>query len=124
MENRDEEFEKYLREFQPRRPRALPDRVWSDRAWRFAAATVAVIGIASFLWRGVEKRASDRSETAVHRMGRASVEPAEQPLKLVGMTRMALNDPQALDARLEEASRQMLPDFRSSTSTLRVLAKQ
>jgi len=45
-------------------------------------------------------------------------------LSLVAVTQMALKDPEQLDAQLTEASRRMLPDFRGSDSTLRVLAKE
>jgi hypothetical protein len=45
-------------------------------------------------------------------------------LPLMPLTQLALKNPARLDAELSEASRNMLPDFQESHSTLRVLAKE
>jgi hypothetical protein len=45
-------------------------------------------------------------------------------LALLPLTQVALQDPKQLDAQLTAASLRVLPDFRGSTSTLRVLAKE
>jgi len=43
---------------------------------------------------------------------------------MVPLTQLALQDPEQLDAQLTAASPTVLPDFRASDSTLRVLAKE
>jgi hypothetical protein len=40
------------------------------------------------------------------------------------MNEMALAEPVRFDAHLVEESRELLPDFRSASSTLRALAKE
>jgi hypothetical protein len=45
-------------------------------------------------------------------------------LPLMPLTQLALENPTRLDAKLSEASRNMLPDFQEAHSTLRVLAKE
>ena len=125
MEKHDEQFENYLREFQPRRPRALRlEEQTSGMRWRrfAAAATVALVFGMSLWFAGrrparapsgiVSKQAADRPASTDMRFSRLS------------MTQLAVNDPRQLDAVLENASRNVLPDFRGAKSTLRVLAKE
>lgn len=125
MEDYDREFEKYLGEFQPRRPRALPDRVISKKVWtrRLAAAAVIAIGLAAALWPRSRKHLS-HSEFAKTAIVTPDINPAPQPLSLLPFTQLALKDPERLDGELLEASRRELPDFRANNSTLRVLAKE
>jgi hypothetical protein len=47
-----------------------------------------------------------------------------RPLELLPLTQLALQNPEQLDAQLSTASPRVLPDFRGSDSTLRVLAKE
>jgi hypothetical protein len=47
-----------------------------------------------------------------------------QPLSLLPLTQLALKNPEKLEAELTRASQRVLPDFRGSESTLRVLAKE
>jgi hypothetical protein len=45
-------------------------------------------------------------------------------LPLMPLTQLALENPARLDAKLSEASRNMLPDFQKPHSTLRVLSME
>jgi hypothetical protein len=127
MENDDKGFEEYLSEFEPRKPRALPSEDISKRVWlrRFAAAATIAIALGTSLWYARKKNALNRGEFAAKT---AIVTPdtksAPQPLSLLPLTKLALEKPEQLDAELARASRRVLPDFRGSESTLRVLAKE
>jgi hypothetical protein len=116
----DEQLERFLREFQPRRPRALPgaQQEWLKR-FALAAAAVAVFLVGGSLWVFLKKAAEPRVDLAVKTQGQT------QPrLALLPLTRLALEDPARADEVLAAASREMLPDFRGSDSTLGVLAKE
>lgn len=115
----DEQLENFLREFQPRRPRALPGvrQVWLKR-FAVAAAAIAIF-LGGALWVALKKAAGPRVDLAV------KTEPeARPPMELLPLTRMALEDPAGLDQALSAASREMLPDLQGNDSTLRVLAKE
>jgi hypothetical protein len=126
MANHDEEFEKFLGEFEPRRPRALPVRVvpktMAMRRLAAAAAITIALGVSLWMFRG--KHSNDGNPVAVKANIPQDSTTTRQPESLVALTQMALHDPEQLDAELAEASRRMLPDFRGSDSTLRVLAKE
>ncbi|MFZ1206308.1 MAG: hypothetical protein WBC67_12570 [Candidatus Acidiferrales bacterium] len=115
----DEQLENFLREFQPRRPRALPrDRhVWPRRF--VAAAAVIAIFLGGSLWLVLKKAARPRVELDV-----TTQEPSQPRLALLPLTRLALEDPARMDQMLSAASREMLPNLQGSDSTLRVLAKE
>ncbi len=127
MENDDTRFEEYLGEFEPRKPRALPLDAGSKRVWlrRFAAAATIAIALGTSLWHVRKKNALNKGEFAAKT---AIVAPdtksAPQPLALLPLTQLALRDPEQFDAQLTAASLRVLPDFRGSNSTLRVLAKE
>lgn len=127
MENRDEQFEKYLDEFQPRRPRALPEPVIDRQVWlrRLAAAAAIAIALGASLWFVRKKSEWSGGELAVKNPAAIpETKSAPQPLSLLSLTQLALEAPEQLDAELARASRRVLPDFRGSESTLRVLAKE
>lgn len=127
MENHDEQFEEYLSEFQPRRPRALPEPVIDRQVWlrRFAAAAAIAIALGTSLWFvGKKSEGSDRELVAKNTAAILETKSAPQLLSLLPLTQLALEDPGQLDAELARASRRVLPDFRGSASTLRVLAKE
>ena len=124
MESYDEEFEKYLKEFRPRHPRALPQRARLPRVWRLAAVAVIAVSIGSSLWLIIQKNVSRETGLATRKAPTPVVERAPRPLSMHALSKMALDSPQELEARLAQASRQTLPDFRSSDSTLRLLAKE
>jgi len=127
MENNDRKFEEYLREFQPRKPRALPDQIVLRQVWprRLAAAAAIAISLGASMWFVLKKRELNSVEVVEKKstsMGEAR--PPARLLALVPLTQLALQDPEQLDAQLTAASQTVLPDFRGSNSTLRVLAKE
>ena len=127
MENHDEQFERYLGEFQPRRPRALPDPAIDEPVWprRLAAAAAITIGLGASLWLVRKKSEWNGGEVAAkHTAPVAESNVVPQPLSLLPLTQLALESPEKLDAELARASRRVLPDFRGKESTLRVLTKE
>jgi hypothetical protein len=125
MESGEERFESYLREFDPRRPRALPAGVEPGFDWRrLAAAAALLIALGASTWFGVyARRARGTTGTTTRTVSGANAEFAAQRLSIFSLTRTALEDPRRLDAELSEQSRRVLPDFRGKESTLSVLAK-
>jgi len=126
MEDYDEQFEKYLAEFRPRRPRALPDPINTNRVWprRLAAVAAIAVALGASLWFSRAKNSKDKDSVVKNVNVIPDIKREPPKLSLVTVTQMALKDPDQLDAQLTEASRRMLPDFRGSDSTLRVLAKE
>ncbi|MGB2900058.1 MAG: hypothetical protein WBB89_12385 [Candidatus Acidiferrum sp.] len=127
MENLDERFEKYLGEFQPRRPRPLPEPAIHRQAWprRLAAAAVAAIALGASLWFVGKKNKWSGGELGEKKTAAIQeTKSAPQPLSLLPLTQLALENPEKLEAELTRASQRVLPDFRGSESTLRVLAKE
>lgn len=126
MEGHDKEFEKYLGEFRPVRPRALPGRAVVKTVWtrRLAAAAVLAVGLGAAFWPMWRRQASRNELVATMANVTPDMKPAPQPLSLLPLTQMALNDPEQLEAELVEASRRELPDFRGNNSALSVLAKE
>ena len=115
MDRRDEQFEAFLREFQPRRPRALPVVTRAGLVWvrRLAAAAVVLVAVGiSFL--ALSRKLS--APNATKREG-SNLSPA-------ALTRLALEDPARLDAVLDSSPRSVLPRFDGKNSALRVLAKE
>jgi hypothetical protein len=126
MTDHDEQFENFLREFEPVKPRALPEVFDRQRGtWRrFAAAAVLLLGCtlsARFAWNG------PRKTSAVQRAAPpalAAVRAASRQASLIPLTQLAVRDPQRLDQELAAQSRMVLPRFDQPESTLRVLAKE
>ena len=127
MENNDREFEKYLREFQPRRPRALPEEVIPKTVWtrRLAAAAAVMMAVGASLWLVGKKPAGQRAGSMTRNRPVAAVEqsPRRAPSLLV-LTRLAVENPSDLDATLEAAQENSLPRFDRKDSALRILAKE
>jgi hypothetical protein len=127
VKNLDERFEKYLGEFQPRRPRALPEPAIHWQVWPRRLAAAASIGIAlgaslwfvrkKSEWNGGEVVAKDTALIPESKL-------VPQPLSLLPLTQLALENREKLEAELTKASQRVLPDFRGRESTLRVLAKE
>jgi hypothetical protein len=120
----DEEVERYLAEFKPRRVRALEvpgnKRVWPLRL--VAAAVIFLVG-GSSLWylrqetQGV-KDALSRRHVLPTTAKRAS------NLNAIALTKLALEDNEHFEALLADRSQTALPSFQGENSTLRVLAKE
>jgi hypothetical protein len=121
MSDNDPGFENFLREFQPRQPRALPDGSVPRLPWRrLAAAAVLVISFGSLAWFPFRK---NRIEEAPRSIDLTRHEEEWRKFTLIQWTRLAEEDPRALDAQLNEASRKSLPGFNEANSSLRALAK-
>ena len=124
MTMHDEEVERYLAEFKPRRVRALEvpgnKRVWPLRL--VAAAVIFIVG-GSLLWylrqetKGV-KDALSRRHVLPTTAKRAS------NLNAIALTKLALEDNEHFEALLADRSQTALPSFQGENSTLRVLAKE
>lgn len=122
MNRDDERFENYLREFAPRPPASLPFASTAAPLWRrFAAAAVIVIAFGASVWFGRRQRPESQLDQMTRVLGVKRNGPKRVTL---GQLRRLVNDPNEFDAALANASRQELPDFRESTSALRVLAKE
>jgi hypothetical protein len=127
VENHDEHFEKYLSEFQPRQPRALPEPALDRQVWprRLAAAAAIAIALGSSVWfAGKKSEQGGRELVAKSPAAVPQRESEPRPLSLLPLTQLAFENPAQLDVELARASRRELPDFRGSGSTLRVLAKE
>ena len=127
MENREEQFEKYLGEFQPQRPRALPEphihRQVSLR--RLAAAAVVAIALGAALWSVRQEPTSQRAgDLTNNRPVALEKQTPRRALSVVELTRIALENPEGLDAALEAAQENRLPRFDRKDSALSILAKE
>ena len=74
----------------------------------------------------IRKKREIKSGEDVARNSTSMPEPKSpaRSLALVPLTQLALQDPERLDEQLAAASPTVLPDFRGSNTTLRVLAKE
>jgi hypothetical protein len=124
MDAPDQAFENYLKQFEPRRPAALTQArgAFPLRVRRFAAVVAIAVCIAGSIWMVQQKPLSHRSGAETTQF--SAQELPVSVLPLMPLTHLALESPARLDAKLSEASRNMLPDFQTAHSTLRVLAKE
>lgn len=125
MKKNDEQFEAFLREFDPREPRplALPA---SSGLWRrrlLAAAVVILAGSAS-LWLATRRASQTKLPPTASSLARPEAAPEVLRLSLPALTHLAQSDPQKLDAVLDADSRRILPGFQEKDSALAVLAKE
>lgn len=114
MEEQPTPIESFLREFRPLPPEPLPEPTSNSRVRRACAGIALVAAITASLWLAT------RRPTSMDRMLSGGSASLAGPAWL----RLALEDPATFDAALTAASRQTLPGFDGSDSTLRVLAKQ
>lgn len=124
MDHYDEQFEKYLLEFQPRRPRALPSMATANAQWRrFAAAATIFLTVGAAGWFARHEKQPDVTP-GVRLQAQDAFNTRPAALSLETLTKLAVDRPEELDAALTEASPRVLPDFRGKESTLRVLTKE
>jgi hypothetical protein len=119
----DENFENYLREFQPRTPRALPTVTAVPSTWRrLAAAAVIAIACGGSLWIGLqEKQAGSNAGTAISQ----TLSETKSVWKVrITLTNQALENPASFEAELEKEASAKLPGLSGRKSTLSVLAKE
>jgi len=125
MNDQDPRFEEFLRDFHPRAPKPLPPVFGPRRPWRWlAAAAVLILGCGVIADRLLEKRTLRNAPPA---LTARPAPPAENPAREASLGRLsqiAMEDPSALDAALDQASRDLLPRFERRNSTLSVLAKE
>jgi len=125
MDQRHDEFESFLRQFQPRVPRALPRLVAASRfnpRWWRAAAAVGLVGVGTsvLIWRLSPAPVRDREAHAVSNSTFVSAAPT---VTVGRLTQVAIAGLDGLDATLTIASRSLLPHVERPDSTLFSLAK-
>ena len=127
MENLDEQFEKYLGEFQPLRPRALPEPAIHRQVWprRLVAAAVVTSALGAGLWSVMQKPASQETrDVKDNRPVALEKQTPRRALSILELTRLAVENPSSLDAALEAAQKNRLPRFDRRDGALRILAKE
>jgi hypothetical protein len=129
MDRHDEQFENFLREFEPCRPRALPDAVHVEApVWtrRLAAAAVLTVAAGASLWfLGRNSPRGQTAEVIATEQVTAPLAPAARKISSAwALTRLALEDPARLDASLDASGGSHLPRFDREDSVLRILAKE
>ena len=135
MDDDDKQFESYLLEFQPRRPRPLPELALSSpnmvaiasassshRNRRIAAAAATVFIIGSSVWLASGKRSPHRATSEAH-SHREVLPERRVAFTTLSLTQLALTDQRQLEKILTQVSRTSLCDVRSTLGALRNLAK-
>ena len=125
--NDDPQFEAFLREFEPRSPRPLPQAESTSLSWprlAAAAALILVVGAASLWIRRHQMRANrtDSQPAALSVSGAAANQ--QQPISTITLTRAALDNSPEFDRELDNMARRSLPRFDRKDSMLSVLAKE
>ena len=127
MENYDKEFEKYLAGFQPRPPRALPRQLIPRKTWLLRVAAVTVLASAGVarLWFAAHAR-KDFSDSN-REMTTKNPDHGELKRKrtsMVQLTKLAVENPEKLDALFDTESKKKISLQQGQESMLRVLAKE
>ena len=127
MKEDDRNFEAFLREFEPRRPRPLPadESVW--RSWpRLAAAAVLVLAIgAASLWIGTRHFTARNGSSQPATANTSGMSTNQRPpISTLALTRAALDGSPDFDKEMDSMARRDLPSFNRKESMLRVLAKE
>jgi hypothetical protein len=88
---------------------------------RLAAAAVLAISLGGVTWFAF----SNKRSASVSQLPAAPTQGQDEwrQLSLIQWTRLAEQDPGALEVKLNEASRKSLPAFNEANSSLRALAK-
>jgi hypothetical protein len=122
-EGPDKDVEKYLDDFELRRPCALPRypaRISRMRVLAVAASILAACGTS--VWLVLQTAGTQNPATAL------SAPPSEagqsQRVSAMELTHLALEDSARFEVEMSAASRATLPTFRRTDSALRVLAKE
>lgn len=128
MEDHDEDFERYLHQFRPRAPGALPGpRRATLPSWGIKLALVAAIVVIGSLagWLSVGRH---HSPPASHRLETLSTSPqithsaASPDVSLCRLKVLMGSDPSGFDAALMNISQRLLPNVENPQGTLHVLA--
>jgi len=122
MKNDSAQFEDFLREFEPKRPRVLKFEAEHPMGYwrRLLAAAVLLIAC------GVSSRLVWTAHSNEHQPPAHAIEADSTPTQrsIILWTRMALHDPERLDKEFSVPPRSVLPRFDRPHSTLRILAKE
>jgi len=128
MDQREEEFERYLRQFRPRAPRRLPGRgravplLWRARI----ALAAAVVVIGSFLgWfaLGTHRHLRTNPPSKTISPSRQVAAPLGPPEVSLGrLNALMRRNPSQLDAALMDISQHLLPNVQNSHGSLYGLA--
>jgi|SRR5271165_1778743 len=111
MQTHDDQFEKYLAEFQPRAVNPLHSTRQASTFWRrLAAAAVVVCCVGAGVKQIMRVRLTSRAI------------PLKSQTFL--LTKIGLHDPKMLDEFLNDQSRNVLPNLQGERSTLQVLARE
>jgi len=131
MKQPDHDLENYLREFQPRQPRALPEipqhKIWQ---WpRVAAAALIAIIFGTAVWFAASRGRHSSTQT-VRQPANSSAwqvttgkSRTSHQYTRAELQRLALEDPAKFDAALFAAAANSLPRFTEPNSLLGILAK-
>jgi hypothetical protein len=125
MDDHHQQFENFLHEFEPRRPRGLPGEKQgapSDRVRRAAAGTITVLTLAASIWLALTQPAPRTADIQTQKP--VTREAPSLPVSSLSLTRLAATDPIQFNVALDAAARTSLPDFRRPDSSLRGLAKE
>jgi hypothetical protein len=129
VENRDEQFERYLQQFRPKKPRALPE---TERpALLRPRLLLAIAGVVLAVWALAIGLAIRSQRSAIRNIASTQVRSAQTGNTGVGpdvslgrLSVLVRTDPRRLDAALTESSRRLLPNVESSHGALHVLASE
>jgi hypothetical protein len=128
VERENERFESYLREFQARDPRPLPQvGACADaflRYRRLAAAAALVLACGTSGWLALRRR--ERPISTTNHSSGAYVARIKDPAAIgsdVRWTQLALERPAELDAALAKAPGAKIPQFDRDGGVLRILSK-
>jgi len=124
MNHEDQNFEEFLRGFEPHRPRPLPTIASAGFPWRrFVAAAVLVAMAGGLTWIAIARRTrkpGDRPNLVERRAG----EPTATQISPMELTRIALDDSKKFDSQMDELAPQTLPCCEGPRSSLAPLAKE
>jgi len=124
MNDEDQNFEEFLRGFEPHRPRPLPTIASAGFQWRrFVAAAVLVATAGGLTWIAIARwiREAANRPTLVER---SSGEPTANQISPMELTRIALDDSKEFDSRMDELAARTMPCCEGPRSSLAPLAKE
>ena len=127
MDENNERFESFLREFRPRHPRSLPETttVAPVIGRRLAAAAIVTLGLAASILFLLRTSAPDATRLADRGQATApATRPVLKPFSSIELTRLALENQAAEDAALAVVEENRLPRFDRPNTVLHVLAHE
>ena len=122
----DEQFENYLKEFEPKKPRTLPELKAPAANWRrFAAAAAVILLCGTSVWRGFrEKPTVGIVLSSIPQKPATDKTAGERKKTAFELKKAALEDSAKFEAMLVRESQEALPGFSARDSALHALAKE